>query len=165
MIYFNELKKLFDQSPQKGYNTWMHLWSENPWYPLQCDISNMISPAMYEEFVMPRLTRTARELGQAVYHLDGPGEWQHLDYILSIPEIKAIQYQSVDTDPPNEASHWLPYYRRIAEAGKGVFFYVYTQDIEQVYKLSQEMPAEKLAFHMWLPSKEDAQALLKRFKR
>ena len=33
----------------------MPIYSEKPYYPLQCDFSAMISPDMFEEFVLPEL--------------------------------------------------------------------------------------------------------------
>jgi len=79
-------------SAQKYYTCWFPLVHTQPWYPMQCDMCVMFSPAMFERFVMPGLTRISQYLGQSVYHLDGTGEIKHLDMLLSIPQLHAIQW-------------------------------------------------------------------------
>ena len=59
---------------------------------LQCDLSYMISPQMFGRFVLPELAASCRRLGNPAYHLDGPGEIPHVDMLLSIPELRAMQY-------------------------------------------------------------------------
>ena len=97
----------------------------------------------------------------AIYHWDGPGELAHLEQILSVPGINALEYVSVPGDPPNASLHWLPYYRRIAEAGKGVFLRV--GEPELAYELAQHMPAERLAFQSDMRSAAEAKQFLQRF--
>jgi len=75
-----------------GYTGWMPVISDVPWYPLQCDISVMISPEMFECFVLPSLDRISSVTGQSIYHLDGPGQIRHLDMLLSLKYIHAIQW-------------------------------------------------------------------------
>jgi len=77
---------------QEGTLGWLPAWSPGKTYPLQCDFSAMISPKMYEEFVAPEIQTIARHLDNVVYHLDGPDAVKHLDIILDIPEIDAIQW-------------------------------------------------------------------------
>jgi hypothetical protein len=54
-----------------------------------------------------------------IFHVDGKGMLRHLDHILSIPQIQAIQWvQGVGDDLP--ILQWLPVIKRIQAAGKGV---------------------------------------------
>ena len=50
---------------------WAPIWSPGKTYMLQCDFSYMISPAMFERFVMPDLVACCDHLDHAFYHLDG----------------------------------------------------------------------------------------------
>jgi 5-methyltetrahydrofolate--homocysteine methyltransferase len=113
----------------KGYSSWMPLWSPASWYPLQCDFSAMISPAMFEEFVVPSLAREADFLDNAIFHLDGPGALPHLDMILEIPGIHGIQWtpgakiqHNNDIAKKDEYDlanpEWFPMYRKIQDRGK-----------------------------------------------
>ncbi len=78
---------LFDLTNGKksGSCGWSPLWAPGKLYMLQSDFSYMISPRMFKRFVMPDLTACCDFLDYPFYHLDGVGELNHLDQILSIP--------------------------------------------------------------------------------
>ena len=59
---------------------------------LQCDFSYMISPAMFERFVMPDLAACCDALDHGFYHLDGKGEIRHLEMLLSLERLRGIQW-------------------------------------------------------------------------
>ncbi|NOY81969.1 MAG: hypothetical protein GXP31_13310 [Kiritimatiellaeota bacterium] len=99
-----------------GYTAWTPIFSEQPYYMLQCDFCYMIGPDMFDEFVKPELAASCRKLVNPFYHLDGPGEIPHLDSLLSIPELKGIQWVPGAGAPP--CTEWHELYRRIHEAGK-----------------------------------------------
>jgi 5-methyltetrahydrofolate--homocysteine methyltransferase len=104
-----------------GFSAWTPIYSETPYYMLQCDFSYMIGPEMFNEFVKPELAATCQKLGNAFYHLDGPGELPHLDALLSIPELKGIQWVPGAGQPGIE--HWPEVYRKIRDAGKLIQFF------------------------------------------
>jgi len=104
------------QPVNPGYTAWTPLFSEEPYYMLQCDVSFMIGPDMFGEFVLPELTRSCRRLKNAFYHLDGPGQLRHLDALLSIEELKGIQWVPGDGAPG--VADWPGVYRKIRDAGK-----------------------------------------------
>ena len=100
--------------------SWMPIWSDTSYYPLQCDYCAMISPDMFREFVLPDLREQTEYMDRAVYHLDGPGEIPHLDMILSLPRLSAIQWTSGAGSAPITDPCWFDLYRRIQKAGKGL---------------------------------------------
>lgn len=163
MKFFELDYRMFEQAGQNGHTCWMPCWSEKPWSVLQCDLSVMISPAMFERFVVPELEFKSKRIAHTVYHLDGPAEWPHLELILGVPGIDAVQYVSLPGDPPNESLHWLPYYRRITDSGKNLFIIV--RDPAQIIELSRRLPAERLAFQIILDSPDDARRFLAAFGR
>jgi 5-methyltetrahydrofolate--homocysteine methyltransferase len=78
---------------QKYYSSWLTLIRERAWYPLQADLSVMLSPSAFETFVVPSLERVAKAIGgKTAYHLDGRGEIKHIDRILAIPEIDTVEW-------------------------------------------------------------------------
>ncbi len=83
---------------------------------LQCDFSYMISPAMFERFVLPDLAACCEALDHGFYHLDGEGEIRHLDMLLSLERLRGIQWIPGDGAPPPE--EWLPLLKRIRDGGK-----------------------------------------------
>ncbi|MDR1599051.1 MAG: hypothetical protein LBS11_04160 [Oscillospiraceae bacterium] len=105
---------------QGAVTSWMPIYSEKPYYPLQCDFSAMISPAMFGEFILPDLRRQTEFMDRSIYHLDGPGEIPHLDLLLGLPRLSAIQWTSGDGKPELTDPVWFDLYDRIQRAGKGI---------------------------------------------
>ncbi len=115
---YNELDGLLGARGQHGRAAWMGLWSARRWYPLQCDFCAMLSPAMTARLVVPVLRDQCRRLDDPVYHWDGPGQVPHLDLLLAIPELKAIQWVPGASAPQSGDPRWFPLYRKILAAGK-----------------------------------------------
>jgi hypothetical protein len=99
-----------------GYTCWGGLFSKVPHFVLQSDFSAMISPRMFETFILPELAASCRRIPNAFYHLDGPGELPHLDMILAIPELKGVQW--IPGTGHKDEKHWPELYQRIRDAGK-----------------------------------------------
>lgn len=104
--------------PQGFYTDWNGLLSREPAYILQCDFCYMMGPDMFRRFVLPTLQEDVRRLTNTIYHLDGIGELPHLDQILSIPELNAVQWVYGTGQPGPYA--WLDVYKKILNAGKQI---------------------------------------------
>ena len=99
-----------------GTSSWAPIWSQGKTYMLQSDFAYMISPSMFERFVLPDLTTCCNHLDHGFYHLDGKGQIGHLDLLLSIERLRGIQWIPGDGQPPPQ--EWLPLLKRIREGGK-----------------------------------------------
>ncbi len=65
------------------------------------DFSFMISPQQFNEFALPVLQKEVKTMTHNVFHVDGKGVANHIDSILSVPEVKAIQWvQGMADDYP-----------------------------------------------------------------
>ena len=104
--------------PQKYNTNWNGLLSEETSYIIQCDFSYMIGNSMFREFVLETLRADTQKLHNTIYHLDGVGELNHLDDILALENLNAVQWVYGDGKPPAEC--WLDVYRRIMAAGKRI---------------------------------------------
>ena len=116
---FEALTRTAHMNP--GYTAWCPIFSEEPYYMLQCDFCYMIGPKQFEQFVLPELAATCRRLKNPFYHLDGPGQLVHLDALLSIPELKGIQWVPGNGQP--DITTWPDVYRKIHAAGKLIQIY------------------------------------------
>lgn len=103
-------------APQNVHSDWSGLLSREPSYILQCDFCYMIGNPMFREFVLETLERDTQRLTNTIYHLDGIGELRHLDDVLALKDLNAVQWVPGDGQPG--APHWLDVYRKIADAGK-----------------------------------------------
>jgi len=113
--YYDEQAALL-RGATRGTSAWTPLLSSGTTYMLQSDFSYMISPAMFDRFVMPDLVAVCERLDHAFYHLDGKGEIPHLDSLLSLERLRGIQWIPGDGQPPPEK--WLPLLKRIRDGGK-----------------------------------------------
>lgn len=113
--YYDELEAIVRPSG-RGTSSWAPIWSPGKTYMLQSDFSYMISPAMFERFVLPDLTACCDYLDDGFYHLDGKGQIPHLDMLLSIERLRGIQWIPGDGQPPPQ--DWLPLLKRIRDGGK-----------------------------------------------
>lgn len=104
------------QPMNPGYTSWAGLFSDTPHYMLQCDFCYMLSPDMFKRFVQPELQQTAERLQQTFYHLDGPGQLNHLDALLAMDSVQGIQWIPGAGQP--EIDQWPDVYRKIHQAGK-----------------------------------------------
>lgn len=121
------------QPRNPGYTAWTQIFSDVPYYILQCDFCYMIGPKMFDEFVQPELAASCRRLGNAFYHLDGPGQLAHLDSLLSIPELKGVQWVPGTGRP--EQAEWPEVLRRIRRSGKLLQIWGELSTLEKVDEL------------------------------
>ena len=88
--------------------SWMGIPSFGRMHIPSCDFSSLISPAMFEEFCLPVLRREVKTMTHNIFHIDGRGVAKHLDMILSVPEVHALQWvQGVGSDQP--IMQWVPF--------------------------------------------------------
>jgi len=113
--YYDALCALIEPAG-RGTTCWGPCWFPGRGYLLQSDFSYMISPQMFERFVLPNLTICCDAMDYAFYHLDGPGQIKHLDMLLSIPRLRGIQWVPGEGNPPPQ--EWLPLLKRIRDGGK-----------------------------------------------
>lgn len=113
--YFDEFNRLLKPA-NPGYSAWASIFSNVPYYMLQCDFCYMISPKMFDEFVKPELEACCKKIANPFYHLDGPGQLVHLDSLLEIKELKGIQWVPGNGQP--DITKWPEVYKKIRKAGK-----------------------------------------------
>lgn len=108
---------------------WMGIPSRGTMHVPSCDFTALTSHDAFREFYLPSCLREVRHATHNVFHLDGKGMLKHLDCLLEIPEIHAIQWvQGVGDDQP--ILQWLPVIEKIQAAGKGVVVDVQVKELE-----------------------------------
>ena len=109
--------------------TWMGIPSFGKMHIPSSDISTLISPDQFEEFVFPVLKNEIKPMTHNIFHLDGIGVAKNLDLILSLPEINAIQWvQGVGDEMP--IMQWIPLIKKIRAAGKSVVVDLQVSELE-----------------------------------
>ena len=103
-----------------GSNTWIPIWCPKRYYTIQCDFAAMLSPKLFKRFVLPDIIAQAEHMDYAIYHCDGPGQIVHLDDLVAIPSITAIQWVPGAGVGPASDEEWFPIYKKIQAAGKSI---------------------------------------------
>ena len=109
--------------------TWMNIPSRGKMHIPSCDFTSMVSAKAFCEFYLPSLLNEVRHMTHNIFHVDGRGVLRHIDKILAIPEINAIQWvQGVGNDLP--ILQWIPVIKKIQAAGKGVLVDLQLEELE-----------------------------------
>ncbi len=153
--FYDELHRDI-QTGMTGSSSWLRVWSPGKMYPLQCDFSNLISPEMFREFCLPELEEQSKWLDHVIYHLDGPGELRHLDHILAVEGIDVIQW--VPLPDKRRKIQWIPLFKQIQKAGKGLHLLV---DPDEIEPLLAELSPRGLLLRTQCASEAEAKDLLK----
>ena len=99
--------------------SWMDIPVMGRMHIPSCDFATMISTKHFRAFVQPWLAVETQAMTHNVFHMDGKGIARHLDAVLELPNVQAIQWvQGVGDDLP--IMQWVPLIQRIQAAGKGV---------------------------------------------
>lgn len=142
-----------------GVLAWMGLWAPGRIDQLACDFSAVISPRMFQQFFVPEIIKMGNWCDHGVYHLDGPASMRStLDILLEIEQIKAIQFTPVAGQPPTISERYIPQYRKILSAGKGLYLLA---EPNQVEKILAFLPPEGLFLRTYVASQQEADDLLK----
>lgn len=136
-------------------------WAPGRTAKVQCDMSAMISPDMFREFVQPYLREQCKKLDYAVYHWDGPDAISHLNALLEIDEIQAIQWTPGAGQPGPGNEIWWHLYKRIVDVGKSLM--INGASANEVGPLIDKFGPEKLDILLWLWTEEDARQLLGKY--
>jgi len=116
-------------SAAQAYTCWVGLTTSKRWYCTQNDFSCMISKKMFDEFFLDGLRDECRLLENSLYHLDGPRALHHLDSLLEIKELNAIQWMYGAGNEP--ASKWIDVYKKIQAGGKSMqIVYVHPTELD-----------------------------------
>lgn len=99
-------------------STWLPLISKEKYYALSNDFSCMISTSDFEELFLDGLIDETLFYDKSIYHLDGPGALRHLDTILSMKNLNAVQW--VPGAGHDNFKDWIDVYKKIQKAGKGI---------------------------------------------
>jgi len=123
-----------------GLTYYLGLWSSRPHHLPASDFNAMLSPAQFEELVMPSILRQIKTVGRAIFHLDGPDAARHADTLMAVPELQAIQYV---VGAGHSALPRIDMLKRIQQSGKALQVLC---SFEDVLPLADELAPEGLAF-------------------
>ncbi|MCS7180606.1 MAG: hypothetical protein NZ891_04565 [bacterium] len=138
---YTEIYKLTDME-KYGTTCWVPLYSEKKYCTIQCDFIYMISTEMFRKFALPYIEYEAEFLDHSIFHLDGPGSLRHLEDLLSIKKINAIQWVQGAKSKPN--FYWIDLYKKIIKSGKSII--VYPESFEEIKVFHKELGPKRVVY-------------------
>ena len=158
--YYNRFYELIQDGFGGNAYTVFQIWGPGKTVKLQCDLSAMMSPAGFRELVLESLKEQAGKADHVLYHLDGPDAVKHLDALLEVEGIDAVQWVSGDTGPDGTLEKWDEIYDKVIAAGKSLWIKVYSGELEDwirnCERLVWKYGSDRLFFHFPEMSYEEA---------
>ena len=112
--------------------SWTPIPHRGTFYIPSNDFSCMISREMFDEFFLPGIAQECAFYERSIYHLDGPGALRHLDSLLDIADLDAVQWVC---GAGNEGYHrWVDVYHRIQKAGKGIQMMCDISELDMIFE-------------------------------
>lgn len=118
--YFRFFDYYYEKLVSNGQaiSNWAGIVSTKKWYVPSNDFSCMVSKTMFDDIFLPGIIEECKHMEANIYHLDGPNALQHLDSLLEIKELNAIQW--VYGSGNGRASDWMHVYKKCQAARKGL---------------------------------------------
>ncbi|MEI7523451.1 MAG: hypothetical protein WCJ95_03930 [Mariniphaga sp.] len=142
--------------------TWMNIPVHNGRMHIpSADFSFMISPDDYIRYGLPILREEVKTMTHNVFHVDGKGVANHIDAILSVPEVQCIQWvQGIADDFP--IIQHLDFIRYVQSRNRGIIVDLAKEDLD-VY---MEKMLPKNTF-LWVAaeSEEEEIAIMKKLTK
>jgi hypothetical protein len=133
-------------------------WSPGRARTFDADMAYGISNEAFRELILPPMVEWMRTMDHCSWHLDGIGSVRHLDTLLALPEIEAIQW--VQGEGPHKAiMQWVPLIRKIQSSGKSIQVICELHEVEPVLA---EVSPEGLTISTRCGSEKEARELLER---
>ena len=146
-----------------GILAWMSLWAPGRHAQVACDLSTVLSPAMFRDFFSDEIKREGSWCEFSTYHLDGPQAMKsQLSVLLSIDEIDTIEFTPGLGFAPTFSPQYIPLYKKIQEKGKRLYLLAKPEEIEP---LLTELSPKGLFLCTQAPSEEEADNLLRNVAR
>lgn len=97
---------------------------------LQCDYSALLSPEYFRTFVLDSLKQAVKGVDNVLYHLDGPDAIKHMDALMEVDGINALQWTSGDHGPDGTLEEWDVIYDKARAANKALWVKVYSGEFD-----------------------------------
>ncbi len=160
-IYFQVFDRIYEIIREEDEMAFCYfsIWGPGTVSKLQSDISVMISEKDFRRFTQPFLREQCQKIDFTLYHLDGVDAIRHLDAVLEIDELNAVQWTPGEGQPQGGDPQWYGLYRKILSKGKAVM--PCWVELNQLQPLLDNVGNEGLNILMHFKSEKDIDAALK----
>lgn len=140
--------------------TWMEIPSFGKMHIPSCDFSSMISSNQFIDLCLPIIQKEVKQMTHNIFHLDGKDCARHLDIILEVPEIQAIQWVQGAGDKP--IMQWVPLIKKIQAAGKSV---VVDLEVDELESFISSVDPKGIMLCLPVNDEKDQRQILRRIEK
>ena len=144
----------------QGSAGWFELWSPGKFYAAQCDFAYMISPAFFERFFLPAIKTQTEYLDHSVYHVDGLGNYNHVDLLCGLPNLQALQILP-GTGKPSPL-HYGKVLKKVQDAGKNLHISISPGEVAAALDM---LDSRGLMIHTYAATQDEAEDLIRYTER
>ncbi|MFV0401851.1 MAG: hypothetical protein ACK5LX_14715 [Oscillospiraceae bacterium] len=106
---------------------------------IQCDFAALMSPGQFREFIIPSLKKQCEKIPYTLFHLDGPDAIRHIEALMEIEELNAINWVPGSAEADGGDEKWYPLYDKVIEAGKSLWIALEHGGVERFIALSRKL--------------------------
>ena len=128
--YYNRFYDVIKDEEGGNAYTVFQIWGPGRTVKLQCDFSAMMAPDDFRTYIQPSLKAQSEKADHVLYHLDGPAAIKHMDALMEIDGIDALQWTSGDAGPDGTLPDWDVIYDKAIASGKSIWVKVYSGEFE-----------------------------------
>ncbi len=145
---------------ERGSIGWISFYSPGRFAVMQCDFAIMVSPEMFDAFILPALEEEAAFLDHSIYHYDGEGALRHLDSVLAIENLDGIQWVPGAGKPAQ--TEWAELLVKIQAAGKSLHV---SGPMDRIKHLHGILKPEGVFYQTFANNEREADELVEWFVR
>lgn len=159
--YFEVFDKIYEIINEDGEMAFCYfsLWGPGKVSKLQVDMSGMFSEEDFRRFAQPFLREQCQKIEYTLYHLDGTDALHHVDAILEIEELNAVQWTPGVGQPQGGDPMWYDLYKKILSKGKSIM--PCWVELNELKPLLDAVGANGLNILMHFKSEKDIEEALK----
>ena len=144
----------------EGSAGWFDLWSPGKFYAAQNDFAYMISPQVFSDVFLPSIEMQTNFLDHTIHHVDGIGNFAHVDALCELPRLQALQILPGSGKPSPLC--YMDVLKKVQAAGKNLHISIRPEEVEAAL---QELSVEGLFIQTHCATEAEARDLLKSVHR
>jgi len=129
---FAEISRVIRPGGNPGGIGWVGIWAPGTTFPLQEDVAYSLSAEMFRTFLIPHIRDQIAAMEYPFFHVDGTGMIAHVDALLEIAELKAIQWQP--GAGRERLDQWYGLLRKILQSGKALQVYARADEVDALVR-------------------------------
>jgi len=151
-----EERYVFFREAAEGSTCWFDMWSPGRFYSSQCDVAYMISTEDFDKCFLPAIEKQTRYIDHTVHHVDGVGNFRHVDALLSLERLQAFQIAPGAGKP--SALAYPETLFKVQRAGKNLWIHIQPEEIKTALDM---LSSRGLMIYTAAGSREEAEEILR----